>query len=177
MSIFDSQCVIKVCPVNTKGVMGAGLAKKFKENYPKEEDGLLNCGMEDIYKDFCLNGECLGWDGVKRFLPGDVVIKPYPYPPKKGDTWKYIALFATKDHWRDRSKIEWIESGLMQLHHHLKSKDAIANGKTSIAVPALGCGLGGLKYSHVKPLIVKYLGFLGDNLEIYDVTGNLDTRR
>lgn len=60
---------------------------------------------------------------------------------------RFIINFPTKNHWREQSKIEYIESGLQSL------VEAIEHYKIkSIAIPALGCGLGGLDYKEVKLL-------------------------
>jgi O-acetyl-ADP-ribose deacetylase (regulator of RNase III) len=61
---------------------------------------------------------------------------------------KYIINFPTKRHWRDKSKIEDIQTGLKALVAEVQQL-----GITSIAIPALGCGNGGLDWLEVKPLI------------------------
>jgi O-acetyl-ADP-ribose deacetylase (regulator of RNase III) len=69
-------------------------------------------------------------------------------PTGTKDNPVYIVNFPTKYHWRDRSHLDSIETGLRSLIDAVKRL-----GITSIAVPALGCGLGGLDWSDVKPLI------------------------
>jgi len=71
------------------------------------------------------------------------------------DYW--IVNFTTKDHWRGTSFIEWIESGMHDMvmgivEHHIKS----------IAIPALGCGLGDLRWHDVRPVIEKAMEPLPD---------------
>lgn len=78
--------------------------------------------------------------GHGRLLPGGVFWFD--------EAGKEIANFPTKYHWRDFSKLGDIKSGL----DDLVAKIAI-RGVRSIAIPALGCGLGGLNWSDVKPLI------------------------
>ena len=51
---------------------------------------------------------------------------------------KHIINFPTENHYRDKSRMEYIESGLSALVDEIE-KRAIE----SIAIPALGCGLGG----------------------------------
>lgn len=68
-----------------------------------------------------------------------------------------VLNFPTKRHWRDQSLIQDIEDGLKYLATSYEQM-----GIQSIAMPALGCGLGGLKWSEAQPLIVKYLGDLPD---------------
>ncbi len=62
--------------------------------------------------------------------------------------WKNIINFPTKDHWRNPSKMEYITSGLQDLVEVIKEK-----GVKSIAIPPLGCGLGGLNFYLVKKQI------------------------
>lgn len=72
-----------------------------------------------------------------------------------------VLNFPTKRHWRDNSLLQDIEEGLKHLANSYEQM-----GIQSIAMPALGCGLGGLKWSEVQPLIMKYLGALPD-LDVY----------
>lgn len=72
-----------------------------------------------------------------------------------------VLNFPTKRHWRDQSLIHDVDAGLRYL---ADSYDSM--GIQSIAMPALGCGLGGLSWSDVKPLIVKHLGAIPD-LDVY----------
>jgi O-acetyl-ADP-ribose deacetylase (regulator of RNase III) len=72
-----------------------------------------------------------------------------------------VLNFPTKRHWRDSSLLQDIEDGLKHLASSYEQM-----GIQSIAMPALGCGLGGLKWSEVQPLIVKHLGALPD-LDVY----------
>lgn len=72
-----------------------------------------------------------------------------------------VLNFPTKRHWKDNSLLQDIEDGLKHLASSYEQM-----GIQSIAMPALGCGLGGLKWSEVQPLIVKHLGTLPD-LDVY----------
>jgi len=65
-------------------------------------------------------------------------------------TPRRIVNFPTKRHWRGASRIDDIRSGLVDLIDQVKERSI-----TSIAVPALGCGLGSLDWAEVKPLIVE----------------------
>lgn len=72
-----------------------------------------------------------------------------------------VLNFPTKRHWRDNSVLQDIEDGLRHLAQSYEQM-----GIQSIAMPPLGCGLGGLKWSDVQPLIVKHLGAIPD-LDVY----------
>ena len=69
-------------------------------------------------------------------------------------------LFPTKEHWKHPSQMEWIEQGLMDLQPQV-------TGLESLAVPALGCGLGGLEWNDVRRLLEKYLRPLSASITIY----------
>ena len=69
-------------------------------------------------------------------------------------------MFPTKEHWKHPSQLEWIEKGLMDLQPQV-------TGLESLAVPALGCGLGGLEWNHVRQLLEKYLTPLSASITIY----------
>ena len=77
------------------------------------------------------------------------------------DDTAQVLNFPTKRNWRDNSLLQDIEDGLKHLANSYEQM-----GIQSIAMPALGCGLGGLKWSEVQPLIVKHLGALPD-LDVY----------
>jgi O-acetyl-ADP-ribose deacetylase (regulator of RNase III) len=72
-----------------------------------------------------------------------------------------VLNFPTKRHWKDDSRLDDIEAGLKYL-----SENYASMGIDSLAMPALGCGNGGLNWNDVKPLIDKYLGALVD-LDVY----------
>jgi len=124
--------------VNCVGVMGKGIALQFKKKWPANfKSYALACKNKEVK---------LGQMFI--FELGALA------------TPRYIINFPTKDHWRSASNIEDIESGLQNLAEQIARFDI-----RSIAIPPLGCGLGGLPWSKVKPLIVKYLGNI-ENLEI-----------
>jgi O-acetyl-ADP-ribose deacetylase (regulator of RNase III) len=114
--------------VNCVGVMGRGIALQFRKAFPENFK---------IYEAACKRGE------VK---PGEMLV----FDTHQVINPRYIVNFPTKRHWRDQSRITDIESGLEAL-----VKEVHDRGISSIAVPALGCGLGGLKWSEVRPRIEK----------------------
>ena len=75
---------------------------------------------------------------------------------------KWILCFPTKEHWKNPSKIEWIEYGLQHFVETYKEK-----GITSIAFPMLGCNNGKLKKEDVLPIMEKYLAICDIKVEIY----------
>lgn len=145
-NLFDSECQTLVNTVNCVGVMGAGIAKQFKQRYP---------AMFEEYKRACKPGEY-------RILEygGDLMLYTYI------DFWKErkILNFATKENWMYPSKIEWIERGLQKFVDDYKYWKI-----ESIAWPKLGCTNGKLNWEiQVKPLMIKYLDNLDIINEIYE---------
>lgn len=125
--IFQSPAQVIVNTVNTVGVMGKGIAKRFKDVYPE---------MYKEYRNFCEEGLL---DIGKLWI-------------YKTDN-KWILNFPTKKHWRNPSKIEYIEEGLKKFVNTYEER-----GITSISFPQLGCGNGGLNWNkQVKPIMEKYL--------------------
>jgi O-acetyl-ADP-ribose deacetylase (regulator of RNase III) len=93
---------------------------------------------------------------LKAFDVGNVLVCT-----EEGESPKYVIHFPTKEHWKRPSRTLYIDSGLLALwraidHHKIRS----------IAIPALGCGLGGLKWENVRFLIVEYLKGV-DGLTVY----------
>lgn len=76
---------------------------------------------------------------------------------------RWIIYFPTKHHWRDDSSIEMIESGLYYLTREIAFRKI-----RSIAIPALGCGCGGLDWEDVEPLILDAMEGTGIEVEIYE---------
>lgn len=146
-NIFDSNCLLLVNPVNIMGVMGAGLAKQFKDRFP---DNFI------LYRNFCVQSP-------EKFKGGDVLFSNFL---EKG---KLIAHVATKENYMMKSKIEWVEKGISTLFKNIYENTNII---TSVAIPKLGCGLGGLNFdTDVYPLILreyeKYPIFIYKKFEIY----------
>lgn len=75
----------------------------------------------------------------------------------------YIINFPTKYHWREKSNLQDIELGLEDLRRTI-----VKLGIRSIAIPALGCGCGGLKWDEVRPLIERILGQLDAHIMVYE---------
>lgn len=110
--------------VNTVGVMGKGLALQFKRAFPE---------AFREYAKACKAG---------RVETGRVHLVQRLTSPK------VIFNFPTKKHWRQPSRLEWVVEGLVDLRRQVQEL-----GITSIAIPPLGCGHGGLAWEEVRPEI------------------------
>lgn len=116
-----------VIPVNCVGVMGKGVALEAKNR-------IEGCEME------------YNWlNSSSKFEAGNLYILG-----GRSEIW----FVTTKDHYRNPSKIEWVESIVKKLS---KIENAANLGFFNVGVPALGCGLGGLLWNDVKALYEKYL--------------------
>jgi O-acetyl-ADP-ribose deacetylase (regulator of RNase III) len=80
----------------------------------------------------------------------------------KGEDRQILSV-PTKDDWKKPSTCEMVEAGLKAIHERYRDW-----GITSIAMPALGCGLGGLEWSKVRPLIEVHLADLPIGIEVYE---------
>ena len=130
-----------VNPVNCVGIMGAGLAKQFKNKYP---DYYID------YKEVC-----------SEFLTVGVV---HLYPFYVDSFAKFfgggIISFPTKKHWKDKSQLAWIKDGLENIIKLTKINPWFK--PNSIAFPKLGCGCGRLLWSDVEPLLINFAEELQD---------------
>ena len=127
-NILESEAEALVNTVNCVGVMGRGIALQFKRAYPENFKA---------YKKAC---------AAKEVVPG----KMFVHDLNTLSNPRYIVNFPTKRHWRAKSSIEDVEAGLYDLADFVDKSDV-----KSIAIPPLGCGLGGLNWGDVRPLIEK----------------------
>lgn len=138
--ILQDKSEALVNTVNCVGVMGRGLALEFKKAYPANFD---------LYKTAC---------SARKVVAGEMFITHTEqiFPPF------YIINFPTKRHWRNPSRLDDIEAGLVDLRDQI-----ITRGIKSIAIPALGCSLGGLSWSDVRPMILETLNGIDANIVLY----------
>jgi O-acetyl-ADP-ribose deacetylase (regulator of RNase III) len=141
-SIFDCEENILVNPVNCVGVWGAGLARQFADKFPK------------TYKQYLVEYRA----GFLR--PGYCVVHD--------ENDKAVVCLPTKDHWRDPSKLEYIRWGM----HFLLSNafgEEVNKDTMQIAMPKLGCGLGGLNWKDVSGVLKEFDQTYPDvHLFVYD---------
>ena len=143
-NLLEADTEVLVNTVNTVGVMGKGIALMFKERYPQNMQAYAHaCKQQEVN-----------------------VGKMFVVPTEELLGAKWIVNFPTKQHWRNPSKMEWIESGLQDLQRFI-----IENNIQSIAIPPLGAGNGGLLWSEVKLRIEHYLSSLSDvHIVVYEPT-------
>lgn len=137
-NILDADKQALVNTVNTVGVMGKGIALGFKKTFPI---------VHEQYQKAISNNEIE--IGKVQLIKTNLI------------TPEFVINFPTKKHWKQPSKLLFIEEGLKDLVHVI-----LENNLESIAIPPLGCGNGRLSWHQVKPLIELYLAPLSKNVDI-----------
>lgn len=137
--------------VNTVGVMGKGIALQFRQAYPENYK---------LYRAACKKGEVQ--IGKMLVVPVNSQVNP-----------RYIINFPTKQHWKNKSRLEDIEAGLLALVAVVREKQI-----RSLAIPALGCKNGGLAWADVRPRIEAALNELSDvHVLLYPPNGAPDAEQ
>ncbi len=122
----DAEALVNT--VNCVGIMGRGIALQFRKAFP------------DNFKAY--EAACKAY----QVQPGKMFI----YDLNRLYTPRFIINFPTKRHWKGKSRIEDIKSGLADLISVIQQQHI-----RSVAIPPLGCGLGGLNWEEVRPLIIE----------------------
>lgn len=139
----DAEAIVNT--VNCVGIMGRGIALQFKKAFPANFRA---------YALACDEGEV---------QPGRMFV----FDTGAFTNPRYIINFPTKRHWKGKSRIEDIESGLIAMAREVRER-----GIKSIAIPPLGSGLGGLDWNEVRPLIEAALRDVPDlDVLIYQPNG------
>lgn len=149
-NILEADAEALVNTVNCVGFMGKGIALQFKQAFPANFKA---------YEAACQSGEVV--PGRMFIFDNGRLINP-----------RYVINFPTKRHWRGKSRIEDIRSGLRALIADVRRLNI-----RSIAVPPLGCGLGGLDWAKVRPLIEKAFAELPDvRVFLFEPVGTPDAK-
>jgi len=139
----DTEAVVNT--VNCVGVMGRGIALQFKKAFPDNFKA---------YKRVC---------DRKQLHPGHVFV----FELGRLEAPRYVINFPTKRHWKGRSKLEDIQAGLKALVQEIRTR-----GIRSVAIPPLGCGLGGLDWSKVRSSVEEAFASSPEVLvELYEPQG------
>jgi O-acetyl-ADP-ribose deacetylase (regulator of RNase III) len=138
---FHTRYDVILNPVNCMGVSGAGLARAFKEFFPDNQQ---------YYEEGCRQK---GFK-VGRVEPSYIYFNPERFG--KNPIPQSIVNFPTKMHWKDKSDILLIENGLSDMAALFAAFPRGA-GPGSVAIPRLGCGLGGLSWEDVQPVVLDVL--------------------
>lgn len=140
-NLLEADTEALVNTVNTVGVMGKGIALQFAERFKTNLK---------VYKEACKSGSLQ----VGQLL----AVKDADMHGER-----LIINFPTKKDWKHPSSYAYVEEGLKALVTLIKERHI-----TSIALPPLGCGNGGLQWVKVKPMIEGHLGALGIRVVVYE---------
>ena len=140
-NILDSKCYALVNTVNTVGIMGKGVALQFKNEFTHNYK---------VYRNAC-QARQLQIGGLLPVKDRSLLLGEH-----------LIINFPTKTHWRLPSEYTYIEQGLIALATLITEKKV-----QHIAIPALGCGNGGLDWPIVKEMICRHLGLIDAKIEVY----------
>jgi O-acetyl-ADP-ribose deacetylase (regulator of RNase III) len=141
-NLLDAQAETLVNAVNTVGVMGKGIALAFKQRFD------LNYRL---YAAACRTGEVQ----VGRMFVTETGEAAGP---------RWIVNFPTKQHWQQPSQLAWVTAGLADLQRFIRQQAV-----RSIAIPALGAGLGGLAWPDVRGAIEAALADLHEvQIDVYE---------
>lgn len=153
-SIFDSKAHAIVNPVNTVGVMGAGLAKQFKQRYPEMFDSYVKATNDGVWEEggiYIATGSTGGAKVTRLRLHRFWV----------GNGKQVIINLPTKKHWLNPSSYKLIDFYLDQTSIYVKGHQI-----DSIAFPRLGCGLGGLQWGAVKRMLEQFALEVGNDVRV-----------
>ncbi len=138
-NVYQAQALAHGC--NCQGSMGAGIAVGFRERYPV---------MYEEYRRRCKARP-------RQFNPGDVLLW-------KADNQPWVFNLATQeDYWRSRATYQTVERVLQAMR-----AQADAEGISSIAMPRIGAGYGGLSWKKVRPIIERVFADWPGTLYVYE---------
>lgn len=140
----DTDAIVNT--VNCAGIMGKGIALQFKRKWPENFKA---------YERACKSKQIK----VGKMFVHDLGALDHGKP-------EFIINFPTKNHWREKSKLSYIETGLEDLVQVIRALNI-----KSISVPPLGCGNGGLSWEIVRPLIENALGHLNVEVRLFPPAG------
>lgn len=125
-SVFDTHAGALGHGVNCVGAMGAGVARLVRQRWPQ---------MFEPYRQACV---------ARTLRPGDVL------PMQTGEEpIRWVYHLATQGRPGPDARLEWIRQSAQQAAVHARQ-----HGIERIAIPQIGCGIGGLAWSDVRPVLL-----------------------
>lgn len=139
-NLFDAETDAIGHGVNCKGLMGAGIAVQFRNRWPD---------MYSEYRKLCLEG---------LLSPGQI----YPYR----DHTLHVTLvnIASQEYPGPDAKLEWLVTGVSNALAYCHER-----GLSSLAVPRIGCGIGGLDWRIVQPTLQAVAAAYEVHLEVWSL--------
>ena len=169
-SIFDSDADLIINSVNVKGVMGAGIAREFKKRYPQMFKEYVKACRKKVIR--VLAKFIVDYKDPNN--PKLEVIEIYEWKPhiwvfsNLNNRKRIILNFPTKIYWDLPSDYKIIEAGIKWLKENIDVlSEKIGRKIEKIAMPKIGCGLGGLNWDKVKEIIKRYFSDSDIIIEVY----------
>ena len=134
-NLLESDVEALVNTVNTVGVMGKGIALMFKKRFPANYTAYVHACKEGRVQ----TGRMFVTETTELVNP------------------RWVVNFPTKQHWRDKSQMQWVIDGLADLRSFIKEYKV-----RSIDIPALGACFGGLEWGQLKHHIEQALSDLDE---------------
>ena len=125
--IFSASESTIVVTTNTIGVMGAGIARQCKDQFPH---------VFQQYRTACQSGE----HTVEQ-----------PYLVQQPDPSPNVLCFATKQDWRNPSQLQWLQNGLEWMVHNQSRLKSVAIPPLGCGYGGLDWQL------QVRPLLIEFL--------------------
>lgn len=141
-NLLDAKVDALVNAVNTVGIMGKGIALMFRKTFDENyREYVAACKRGDLRTGRMFVTELRGLLGPR-----------------------WIINFPTKQDWRSKTQLRWVVEGLADLRCVIERNDI-----QSVALPALGCGNGGLDWADVRLKIDEVLGDLANvDIHVYE---------
>lgn len=134
--ILEDRCDVLVCPVNAMGTMGGGLASELRERYPRSASAYQTAARARMLK------------------PGQIYPSEMHEKPGAASHARWVVFLVTMESSRGEASLAWVTAGLDALATWFNKLDRSSTEATAIAIPALGCGVGGLEWSDVLPIMI-----------------------
>ena len=146
---YEGEAIAHGC--NTKGLMGAGIAKIVAERYPEVHRFYVkSCGP---YVPAC-----------DLFVPGDAQVILVDAQDR------FVVNLATQDHPGAHATYWWVMLSMANMFERLRLLEIDA-----VAIPRIGCGIGGLKWHGVEEVIkVAQAHVPGVKVVVYTHPGETD---
>lgn len=135
--------------VNCKGAMAAGFAAAVVKHYSAD--------MVESYKAACEEGS---------LTPGLV----HTWPVDKG--MPILINLASQEYPGNDARYTWLFSGLQGMHYEMWYETTFENPGTEmrVAMPRIGCGIGGLDWAVVKPILKDFADVNNIHIEVWELT-------
>lgn len=137
-SLFETNAPALVQGVNCKGLMGAGIAVVFRKDFPAMYEAYARiCSFDELAP-----GGVFHWDAT--------------------DTQPAVYNIASQSNPGADARLDWLSISLKKSLRH-----AAGQGYDRVAMPLIGCGIGGLNWADVEPVVEQLSNECGVDVEVW----------